>query len=70
MAQGYGSEEKPGVKARRQQLAEAMRERNQYQEEAGSPVTGNVETRTNVSRARRNLDRMLKALAKKRQQGE
>jgi hypothetical protein len=57
--------EKPGVKRRREELAQAERERGSYRRESDSPTTGNVETKRNVSRARANLQRLLDALKKR-----
>lgn len=53
-----GNGKKPGEKLREQQLADAERERGEYMSMAGgSPITGNVSTKSTVSRAKAALKR-------------
>lgn len=58
--------ERAGVTFRRQQLAEASRERGRFEEEGDTaPITGNVSTRQDVQRKKASLQRLLNALKKR-----
>lgn len=58
--------DKPGVRVRRRQVADAKKDQGMYRDEMEYAGTGNVSTQLHVKRTKENLRRLLAALAQKK----